>query len=121
MVSSAFLPLICMVILYKYSTESTKRDKWFFKLPFSYIDNLLRIWDYVAAQRPEYILCNSQEIRKRIQKFYRRDATVIYPPVEFFPVKNAEKENISKPYYVAGGRLIKYKNFDLLFISHRIN
>jgi len=100
--------------LYKYSTESTKRDKWFFKLPFSYIDNLLRIWDYVAAQRPEYILCNSQEIRKRIQKFYRRDATVIYPPVEFFPVKNAEKENISKPYYVAGGRLIKYKNFDLL-------
>lgn len=100
--------------LYKYSTESTKRDKWYFKLPFSYIDNILRIWDYVAAQRPDYMLCNSQEVQKRIQKFYRRQATVIYPPVETHLIKTSEKENIARPYYVAVGRLIKYKNFDLV-------
>ena len=100
--------------LYHYSTESTKRDRWYFKLFFSYIDNLLRIWDFVAAQRPDFILTNSLETQKRIQKFYRRNATVIYPPVETGVKLAKGKENMEKPYYVAVGRLIKYKNFELL-------
>jgi len=100
--------------LYKYSTESTKRDKWYFKFPFSYIDNLLRIWDYVAAQRPDYIVVNSKEIQRRVKKFYNRDAIVIYPPVETNVKTNYEQDNIGKPYYVTVGRLIKYKNFDLV-------
>jgi len=100
--------------LYKYSTESTKRDKWYFKFPFSYIDNLLRIWDYVAAQRPDYIVVNSKEVQRRVKKFYNRDAVVIYPPVETNVKTNYEQDNISKPYYVTVGRLIKYKNFDLV-------
>ncbi|OGC77530.1 hypothetical protein A2619_01945 [candidate division WWE3 bacterium RIFOXYD1_FULL_39_9] len=100
--------------LYHYSTENTKRDKWYFKLFFSYIDNLLRIWDYVAAQRPDFILTNSKETQKRIQKFYRRNAVVIYPPVDVNHSTVIENKSIQKPYYVAVGRLIKYKNFDLL-------
>jgi glycosyltransferase involved in cell wall biosynthesis len=100
--------------LYGYSTESTKRDKWYFKLPFSYVDNILRMWDYVAAQRPDYIIVNSKEIQKRVKKFYGRDSVVINPPVDV-DIKGAyEQDNIGKPYYVAVGRLVKYKDFDLL-------
>jgi glycosyltransferase involved in cell wall biosynthesis len=100
--------------LYKYSTESTKRNKWYFKIPFSYVDNLLRIWDFVAAQRPDYILVNSKEVQRRVKKFYRRDSVVIYPPVETNIKTQYDQANMSKPYYVAIGRLTKYKNFDAL-------
>ncbi|MDC0448999.1 glycosyltransferase [bacterium] len=106
--------------LYGYSTESTKRNKWYFKLFFSYVDNMVRLWDYVAAQRPDFLVTNSKETQSRIKKFYRRDATIIYPPVEVsygntpLSQETKNKYNLDKPYFMALGRLAAYKNFDLL-------
>lgn len=100
--------------LYGYSTESTKRNKWYFKLFFSYIDNLLRIWDYVAAHRPDFLITNSQETRSRIKKFYRLDAKVIYPPVETEPAISSDSvDNLPSKYYLCLGRLASYKRFDI--------
>jgi len=96
---------------YGYSREGTKWDNKFLKIPFSYLINILRLWDYVAAQRPDFLLSNSLEVQKRIQKFYNRSSSVIYPPVDL----KVEYENIEVPfndYYLAIGRLSKYKNFD---------
>src|SRR3989304_2559912 len=42
--------------LYGYSVESAKRSRWYYKPVVSYLDHYLRIWDYVAAQRPNFIL-----------------------------------------------------------------
>jgi glycosyltransferase involved in cell wall biosynthesis len=106
--------------LYKYSTESSKRDKWYLKMLFSYLDNALRIWDYVAAQRPDFMLSNSQEVRKRIQKYYKRESTVIYPPIETEVKANYETDNVNKPYFLAGGRLARYKNFDTLISAFNL-
>jgi hypothetical protein len=39
----------------------------------------LRQWDYVAAQRPDYFIANSQNTASRIKKYYNRDSQVIYP------------------------------------------
>lgn len=39
----------------------------------------MRHYDFAAAQRVDYFVANSKETKKRIEKFYRRDATVIYP------------------------------------------
>ena len=100
--------------LYKYSTESTKRNKWFLKLYFGYLDNILRLWDYTAAQRPDFIVTNSNETKKRINKFYRRDAQVIYPPVDTAITTQNIQTNLDKPYYLALGRLVRYKNFEPL-------
>lgn len=100
--------------LYKYSQESTKWEKPFFKPFYSYLVNFIRIWDYVAAQRPDFIVTNSETTRKRIQKFYGRDAKVIHPPVDFsFNSKDSLKKAVV-PYFIAVGRLSKYKNFELL-------
>lgn len=41
----------------------------------------LRIWDKQAAERPDILLTNSVFTEERIAKYYRREATVIYPPV----------------------------------------
>ena len=102
--------------LYGYSVESAKRNDWYFKPIVSVIDHFLRIWDYEAAQRPDFLIANSQEIQKRIKKFYGRESTLIYPPVDvdfgdpsLIPPKDAPAQ-----YFLACGRLVAYKNFDLL-------
>jgi len=96
--------------LYKYSTESNLRKKWYLRPLFLYLDFHLRIWDFAASKRPDFLLCNSVEVLKRIKKFYKRDATVIYPPVETAEFQNRKIED----YYVISGRLSSYKNFDLV-------
>lgn len=71
----------------------------------------IRMWDRLAADRVDFFIANSQHVQARIKKYYRRDAEVIYPPIEtetFTP--GAKKGN----YFLAVGRLTPYKRFDLL-------
>lgn len=71
----------------------------------------LRLWDYAAAQRPDVLLANSEHVRRRIAKYYGRDAAVIYPPVrtDFF---GKVRRNPGSSFLMAG-RLLAYKRFDL--------
>jgi len=41
----------------------------------------LRMWDVIAAQRPDILLSISHEVQSRIQKYYHRETEVIYPPL----------------------------------------
>ena len=71
----------------------------------------IRMWDITAAQRPDKLIASSRFIAKRIQKFYRRPSTVIYPPVDtdyFTP--GGEKED----FYLTVSRLVPYKRIDLI-------
>ena len=52
--------------LYKYSTESNLRKNLLLKPLFLYLDFHLRIWDFAASKRPDYLICNSVEVLKRI-------------------------------------------------------
>ena len=47
-----------------------------------FVLNYLRIWDRMAGDRPDFLLANSVYTQKRIEKYYRREAVVIYPPVD---------------------------------------
>ena len=72
----------------------------------------LKRWDKRTAQKPDLLLANSYHTASRIQKFYGREAKVIYPPVDnqvFYP-ELSQREN---SYFLAFGRLIHYKRFDL--------
>ncbi len=71
----------------------------------------LRQWDYAAAQRVDHFIAISTEIQARIQQYYDRPSTIIYPPVDvarFHPTGDPVED-----YYLAGGRLIPYKRTDL--------
>jgi hypothetical protein len=73
--------------------------------------SVLRTWDFQAAQRPDRLVANSHYIRERIRKFYRREAALIYPPVDtghFRPVAAPTLD-----YYLAAGRFVPYKRLDL--------
>jgi glycosyltransferase involved in cell wall biosynthesis len=70
----------------------------------------LRILDKRAAQIPDYILANSKEVAGRIKRFYGRDSTVIYPPVD---IPRVEASNKKENYYLIGGRVSRHKGHDI--------
>ncbi len=72
----------------------------------------LKRWDYAAAQRVTHFIAISSDIQQRIQRYYDRDAVVIFPPVEterFQPVPAADVGD----YFLIVSRLIPYKRIDL--------
>ena len=71
----------------------------------------LRLWDSRTTNGVDGFIAISQFIRRRIWKTYRRDATVIYPPVEIskFTLR-ADKED----FYLAASRLVPYKKMNLI-------
>jgi glycosyltransferase involved in cell wall biosynthesis len=73
--------------------------------------HFIRMWDSRTAAGVDAFMANSRFISRRIEKVYRRDATVVYPPVNIdrFEV-GAEKEN----FYVTASRLVPYKRIDLI-------
>ena len=70
----------------------------------------LRLWDRQAADRVDFFIANSEAVKKRIKKYYRRDSTVIHPPVDISRFHLSEG---SKDFFLTGGRLVPYKRFDL--------
>ena len=77
---------------------------------FSLTANYLRLWDLASASRVDHFLASSQNAAARIRKHYRRDAGVIYPPVNLANGYLAEKID---DYYLVVSRLIDYKRVDL--------
>jgi glycosyltransferase involved in cell wall biosynthesis len=73
--------------------------------------NKIRIWDKAAADRVDYYIAISELIRKRIKKYYRRESEVIYPPFDSSQFNISDK---TENYFLAVGRLIQYKRFDLI-------
>lgn len=74
----------------------------------------LRQWDATTMSSVDAPIANSRYIARRILKSYRREAQVIYPPVDVdqFPPCFTKQD-----YYVAVSRLVPYKRFDLLIAA----
>ncbi|MFH1866725.1 MAG: glycosyltransferase [Patescibacteria group bacterium] len=70
----------------------------------------LRVWDQLAAQRVDHFIANSQFVAHRIKRYYRRPATVIYPPVD---VKQFTISDKIEDYFLVISRLRPYKRVDL--------
>jgi len=71
----------------------------------------IRIWDRLASDRVDAFIGNSSYIAGQIAKFYRRPSTVIYPPVDTKRFAGTfDKQN----YFLAGGRLVPNKRFDII-------
>jgi len=78
------------------------------------VNKSLKKWDVAAVARVDYFIANSENIQDRIKKFYHRDSSVVYPPVDtsFY---NPKKEEIKKDsYFLFVGRFVPYKKADLV-------
>ncbi|XP_060085456.1 D-inositol 3-phosphate glycosyltransferase-like [Ylistrum balloti] len=93
---------------YLQESKLTKGIRGFFA---KCILHYLRLWDFQAAQRVDYLIANSNYVARRIQKIYRRPATVIYPPVDVELFSAAEPR---EDFYVTMSRFVPYKRIDLI-------
>ncbi len=102
-----------------YLKEKRVRNSIIKRLFFSY----LRIWDRMAADRPDYLIANSKYTQKRITKYYRRQSSVIYPPVADLADKLIKKDQdqssqesakIQENYFLTVCRLSGYKKVDVI-------
>ncbi|MFP1777769.1 glycosyltransferase family 4 protein [Lonsdalea quercina] len=71
----------------------------------------LRLWDYRTANGVDHFVANSQFIARRINKIYRREADVIYPPVDISSFEFSDKK---EEFYLTASRLVPYKKVDLI-------
>ncbi|MGI5837742.1 MAG: glycosyltransferase family 4 protein, partial [Chloroflexota bacterium] len=71
--------------------------------------NWLRLWDRVTADGVDHFATISRTVAARVAKYYRRESSVIYPPVgtESFNISDTQDD-----YYLVVSRLIPYKRID---------
>lgn len=82
-----------------------------FRAALPHLLHRLRTWDRLAAERPDAMLTNSKTSQERIRRYYQREAEVIFPPVDVSSIPLSSEPG---SYWLAGGRLVAYKRFDLI-------
>jgi glycosyltransferase involved in cell wall biosynthesis len=93
--------------LYGYETSVGFTKYWPVKIYSAIVGHFMRIYDFKSAQEINHWITNSKNVQARINKFYRRESTVIYPPVDVEGIMN----------YVSS---IKYKSEDYFLIVSRL-
>lgn len=71
----------------------------------------LRQWDLRTANGVDRFIAISDFIARRIWKYYRRESTVIYPPVD---VERFTPGDVREDFYVTASRMVPYKRMDLI-------
>ncbi|MGB9857930.1 MAG: glycosyltransferase family 4 protein [Dictyoglomaceae bacterium] len=97
--------------LYFSYLKDKKVEKGFKNIFVRLLFHYLRIWDVTSANRVDYFIANSKNVARRIWKFYRREAKVIYPPVE---VEKFSPSDEKDEYFLVLSRLVSYKKVDLV-------
>lgn len=96
---------------YLYREQNSKRNFLLWSAVKQIINHALRQYDYLSTQRPDILLTTSQFTAKRIWKYYRRKASVVYPPIKI-PTKSVPQRRQPK-YYLTLSRLEENKHIDL--------
>jgi len=94
--------------LYDEYTSNLKQPKKFLvQKSLSYI----RKWDIATLDRVDYFIADSKFIQERINRTYKRESTVIYPPVDVDKFTLSEHK---KDFYLVASRLVPYKKTKLI-------
>ena len=76
---------------------------------FAPVSSYMRLWDFACAVRVDEFVANSENVRRRIQRAWRREAQVVYPPVAVENFYWREPED----YYLVVSELVAYKRVDM--------
>ncbi|MEK9167009.1 MAG: glycosyltransferase [Patescibacteria group bacterium] len=78
-----------------------------------FVSNMMhkvRQWDFLASDRVDVPIANSKTVQNRIRKYYRREAEIIYPPVD---TQRFEAHEKNEGYFLIVSNLSPYKKIDL--------
>lgn len=110
-ISYCFTP---MRYVWDMSFEYFKESRTRFKRAFIPIFlNYLRIWDVTSSQRVDYFIAISRHVQKRIKKFYGRESTVVYPPVDCDFFSPSSSSDQGGDYFLMVTAFAPYKRVDI--------
>lgn len=95
---------------FQYLKESNL-DKGFMSFLVRLLLHKIRTWDVRSSNSVDHFIANSYFIKRRIEKLYRRDSVVIYPPVDIdsFTIYTNKDD-----FYLTTSRLVAYKKIPLI-------
>ena len=93
-------------------------NKWIKSFIINKLFLHLRQWDFFASKRSDIQVANSATTQKRIQKFFKKNIPVIYPPIETERFNKNIKQHTSTPfhsqkYYIILSALSEFKKIDI--------
>lgn len=103
--------------LYGYETQAEWQRYWPVRVYGVLVAHFLRLYDFLGAKRVDQFIANSQNTAARIEKFYRKKAEVIYPPVNVEATKDLifSKDQIlaKRDYFLIVSRIVGMKGIEL--------
>lgn len=106
--------------LYGYQTAREWQKHWPIRMYGLVLNHFLRQYDFKQAQKVKRFVVNSEETKRRIEKFYKREAEVVYPPVATPTASFASLAGRASPlsderedYWLIVSRLVRMKNIEL--------
>ncbi|MBI3485508.1 glycosyltransferase [Candidatus Daviesbacteria bacterium] len=100
--------------LYGFTTSFNYKKHWWTRVVGELMNHILRVYDFEVSQRPDILIANSKNVQERINKFYRRDSVVIYPPVSLLHPQKLATQDLKKNYYLSLSRLIRGKGVEII-------
>jgi glycosyltransferase involved in cell wall biosynthesis len=83
--------------------------------PFmNYFLERLKKWDQTTIDNVDFYLSNSKNVSKRIQKYYKKESAVVYPPIAVELFRKKINSHLEKTQYLSFGAITPYKKIDLL-------
>lgn len=73
----------------------------------------LREWDVLAADRPDMLLAPSRAVQRRIELYWRRESTVLHPPVDLAVFALQSHPRSADAPYIIASTLVPYKRIEL--------
>ncbi len=95
--------------LYGFKTGIDWQKNVLIRIYGNIISHFIRIFDFNSAQTIQHWIANSENVAQRIKKFYRKDSTVIYPPVNVEDIIQMGKTVQKKDYFLITSRLVGSK------------
>jgi len=95
--------------LYGYEMSVNLMKYWIVRMYAVIVNHYLRIFDLWSAQRVNKWLVNSKNVQLRVWKYYRKEAVVVYPPVEVEKIIEASKNIDKQDYFLIVSRLVGAK------------
>ena len=98
--------------LYGYETSVGFTKYWPVKVYSAIVGHFMRMYDFSSARPINTWIANSKNVQGRIEKYYRKNSKVIYPPVDVDNIIQKTKDLKKKNYYLIVSRLVGAKGLE---------
>jgi len=100
--------------LYGFRTSLAWRKFFLVRWYGMIINHFLRIADFKGASQVDEFLANSENVKKRIRKFYKKESRVVYPPCESEKIEKATRGYRVGDYFLVVSRVVGAKGIEMV-------